>query len=552
MKKHLAIFLAFLMAFSAITAISPVSAANEAEAGSTPNEAEAGSTPDDAFDGNYTEFTGSDGSVTRVFDNGSVSTKNTDGSVTAVDYKGNQYFEDKDGNATIRTTDGYVATEYKDGRQSLTEPSGKTTTINTDGSFSESFGIGLTLDYNADGGLAGIGITGSDKRIDADENGNCKNGEIKGPGGSKLTITDNGIKFVNADGTEYDHSDTGDKGSSTIKWKNGTEAKSETAVRWNGDEKTEDTDYTITDVNGNRCDSNTSITYDSDGNPKSSNNNVIQLTGADGTTLWMDNNSKAVQYSDKNGNKLITDPNGNVTEYKFGKNSWNVTYDGNGNVTSADITYSDGAKMVQNPDGTTTFTLPDGTEYKSDGSGNVYKDGEQIKKDGEWVGGYDPATDTGKPDDTKPADTKPAEGSVDADFTGGYYGTYDYTAYWDGGKQKQGERAYYVYEYNGCYYLVQAKNPDDVKNRIKEDGVEGFFKSYYDDRLTVENATFDPATRTATYLEKSYMNDVQYISTVYTIVFDGKGGVTISWESQNVYKGQSEPQESGTFTGKKK
>ena len=543
MKKHLAIFLAFLMAFSAITAISPVSAANEAEAGST---------PDDAFDGNYTEFTGSDGSVTRVFDNGSVSTKNTDGSVTAVDYKGNQYFEDKDGNATIRTTDGYVATEYKDGRQSLTEPSGKTTTINTDGSFSESFGIGLTLDYNADGGLAGIGITGSDKRIDADENGNCKNGEIKGPGGSKLTITDNGIKFVNADGTEYDHSDTGDKGSSTIKWKNGTEAKSETAVRWNGDEKTEDTDYTITEVNGNRWDSNTSITYDSDGNPKSSNNNVVQWTGADGSTLWMDNNSKAVQYSDKNGNKLITDPNGNVTEYKFGKNSWNVTYDGNGNVTSADITYSDGAKMVQNPDGTTTFTLPDGTEYKSDGSGNVYKDGEQIKKDGEWVGGYDPATDTGKPDDTKPADTKPAEGSVDADFTGGYYGTYDYTAYWDGGKQKQGERAYYVFEYNGCYYLVQAKNPDDVKNRIKEDGVEGFFKSYYDDRLTVENATFDPATRTATYLEKSYMNDVQYISTVYTIVFDGKGGVTISWESQNVYKGQSEPQESGTFTGKKK
>ena len=401
MKKYIATLLALFMVFSILAVTSPVfvSAANEAEAASTPK---------DAFEGDYTEFKGNDGSVTRVFDNGSVSTKNTDGSVTAVDYKGNQYSEDKDGNATIRTTDGYVATEYADGRQSLTEPSGKTTTINTDGSFSESFGIGLTLDYNADGGLAGIGITGSDKRIDADENGNCKNGEIKGPGGSKLTITDNGIKFVNADGTEYDHSDTGDKGSSTIKWKNGTEAKSETAVRWNGDEKTEDTDYTITDVNGNRCDFNTSITYDSDGKPKSSNNNVVQLTGADGTTLWMDNNSKAVQYSDKNGNKLITDPNGNVTEYKFGKNSWNVTYDGNGNVTSADITYSDGAKMVQNPDGTTTFTLPDGTEYKSDGSGNVYKDGEQIKKDGEWVGGYDewvggydPATDTGKPDDAK-------------------------------------------------------------------------------------------------------------------------------------------------------
>ena len=101
-------------------------------------------------------------------------------------------------------------------------------------------------------------------------------------------------------------------------------------------------------------------------------------------------------------------------------------------------------------------------------------------------------------------------------------------------------------------YLVKWKEPNDIKARIQEDGVEGFFHSYYDDRLTAENAAFDPATKTGTYLEKSYLNDVQYISTVYTIVFDGKGGVTISWESQNVYKGQSEPQESGTFTGKKK
>ncbi|MBR0062609.1 MAG: hypothetical protein IJP67_00415, partial [Oscillospiraceae bacterium] len=186
-----------------------------------------------------------------------------------------------------------------------------------------------------------------------------------------------------------------------------------------------------------------------------------------------------------------------------------------------------------------------------DGNGNVWKDGVRVQKDGEWVESYDPAKDTGKADD-KSDDSKPEEPAADTGYTGGYYGTYDYTAYWDGGKQKQGERSYYVFEYNGCYYLVQAKNPDDVKNRIKEDGVEGFFKSYYDDRLTVENATFDPATRTATYLEKSYMNDVQYISTVYTIVFDGKGGVTVSWESQNVYKEQSESQESGTFTGKKK
>ena len=376
MKKYLAIFLAFLMAFSALTAISPVSVFAERSAVST---------PDDAFEGDYTEFKGSDGSVTRVFDNGSVSTKNKDGSVTAVDYKGNQYSEDKDGNSTVRTTDGYVATEYKDGRQSLTEPNGKTTTVNTDGSFSESYGVGLTLDYNADGGLTGIGITGSDERIETDENGCYKSGEITGPGGSKLTITDDGMRFVNSEGTSYNHTDLGNNQTTTIDWKDGSHAEAETNVTWNGDEKTENTDFTLTDSDGNRWDSNRSVSYDANGDPKYSGNNVTQWTGADGSTMWVDNNSKAVQYNDKDGNKLITDENGNLTEYKDSKNTWNVTYDENGNVTSADITYSDGAKMVKNPDGTTTFTLPDGTKYESDGNGNVYKNDEQLKKDGRWI-----------------------------------------------------------------------------------------------------------------------------------------------------------------------
>ncbi|MBR3144295.1 MAG: VCBS domain-containing protein, partial [Clostridia bacterium] len=74
-----------------------------------------------------------------------------------------------------------------------------------------------------------------------------------------------------------------------------------------------------------------------------------------------------------------------LTEYKDGKNDWHVTYDENGNVTSADITYSDGAKMIKNADGTTTFTLPDGTKYESDGNGNITKDGEPLKKDGKWI-----------------------------------------------------------------------------------------------------------------------------------------------------------------------
>ena len=428
MKKYLSLLFALLLACSVLAAIT--FAAGE-DAGI--------STPDDAFDGNYTEFEGEDGSVTRVFDNGSVSTKSKDGSVTAVDYKGNQYSEDKDGNSTIRTTGGYVATEYKDGRQSLTEPNGKTTTVNPDGSFSESYGVGLTLDYNADGGLTGIGITGDDQRIETDENGCYKNGEITGPDGSKLTITDSGLQFVNREGTSYDHSDLGDRQTTSIQWKDGTHAEADTTVTWNGGEKTESTEYSLTDAEGNRWDSSVSTTYDADGKPYYVGNNVTQWTGADGSTLWLDNNTKAVQYNDKDGNKLITDENGNLLEYNDGKNAWNVTYDESGNVVSADITYSDGAKMVKNPDGTASFTLPDGTKYESDGSGKVYQDGEQIKQGGELIDNSESAnaapdeTNTDEPNTEDPPEgpaEAPSGNPLSADRVAGTYHVSGYDA-WD-------------------------------------------------------------------------------------------------------------------------
>ena len=400
MKKYAAALLAFLITLSMLAVLSPVAVAAD------DGDDFSASVPDDAFAGDYTEFKGKDGSVTRVFDNGSVSTKNADGSVTAVDYDGNQYSEDKDGNSTVRTANGYVATEYKDGRRSVTEPGGKTTTMNTDGSFSESYGLGITLDYNADGGLEGIGITGSDKRIETDENGCYRNGTIDGPNGSKLTITDEGMQFINQEGTVYDHTDTGDKKTTNIQWKDGSRCKAETTVTRNGNEKTENTDFTLTNSNGERWDSNVNTTFDANGEPKYSSNNVVQWTGADGSTLWMDNNSQAMDFRGKDGTVMVVDGNGNLTAYKDSKNAWNVTYDGNGNVTSADITYPDGTKMIKNPDGTAAFTLPDGTKYETDGKGSVTRDGEPIKKDGQWLPGKNP--DETKPDgkSDKPTETK--------------------------------------------------------------------------------------------------------------------------------------------------
>ena len=143
--------------------------------------------------------------------------------------------------------------------------------------------------------------------------------------------------------------------------------------------------------------------------------------------------------------------------------------------------------------------------------------------------------------------------TADTGYTGCYYGTYDYTAYWDGGKQKQGNRAYFVFEYNGCYYLNQVKDPTEEAASYKSLGAEGYYKKLFGgERYSASDGSFDPAAKTATYMTKSVMNEDQYVSSTYTITFDGKGGMTVKWDSQNVYKGQGEPQEAGTFTGEKK
>ena len=397
MKKYTAILIAFIMIFSSLslTAAFPAFADDPADTGS------GSSVPDDAFDGKYTEFKGSDGSTTRVYDNGSVTTEYKDGTKSGVDYNGNQHSKDKEGNYTVRTTDGCSATEYADGRKSLTEPDGKTTTINTDGSFSESYRLGLTIDYDPDGGLTGIGVTGGKERIKTDENGNYVNGEISGPGGSKLTVSDDVISFTNSEGNKYTYSESGNTQTTTITYKDGSKCESTTTTTWADGKKTEKTDFTLTESNGDRWDSSKSVSYDENGEPVYSGNNVTQFTASDGSTYWFDNNSKAFEYRDpKTGTVVIVDKNGNLVENKTEETSINAVYDENGSLKSADITWKDGATLKQNPDGTASFSLPDGTKYTTDGSGNVWKNGVQIKKDGSWLpgegtGGDDPGTEQG-------------------------------------------------------------------------------------------------------------------------------------------------------------
>ena len=400
MKKYLVYLLAFIMIFTALSVLSSVSLS----AADDDFDSDEYGVPDDAFDGKYTEFKGKDGSVTKVFDNGSVKTTYKDGTAEGVDYMGNHHSLNKDGDYTVRTTDGYSTTAHNDGRYSQTEPGGgKITTVYPDEHMTEDYpSLGISVETDSNGRTASIGFIGGSEKIECDEYGCYKSGEIKGPNGEKLKITETGITFTNAKGDEYEHIETGNKKKTTIKWKDGSHCESETTSTWKNGELTEDTDFSLTESNGNKWEANVSITYDDNGYPYYSDNDVTQFTGTDGSTFRVDNNSGAMEYKDKDGTEFTVDDDGNLTDYKDKDNDWKVTYNYDGTVKTAEITYKDGAKMVQKADGSASFTLPDGTKYESDGKGNVYKDGTQIKKNGEWVPKEE---ETSGSDKTKPGES---------------------------------------------------------------------------------------------------------------------------------------------------
>ena len=411
MKKKTAVILAFTILFSLIAAVSSVCVFADDDTDEVKVTIDV---PDNAWEGGRTEFKGKDGSVTTVYDNGSVWTKYADGTESGVDYNGNKHVEDKDGTYTISGTDGSVATQYSDGRMSYSEGgSGKTTTYNTDGSFSETYStFGITVDYDADGAKTGIGFTDSSERIGVDENGYYKNGEIKGPNGSSLVIKDDEKHLLTSDGTKVDYKESGVTDSSdgytesfSVTFQDGTKQYwdiNTTSLRdqngiFTGNRKSNSGGIDLPD--GTKFQYEGIVTFDKDGNPVYIDQNASQFTGSDGSTLWKDGNSKALEYRDPNtGATFIVDKNGNLLENKSDEVTFTATYDENGNLVSADIEWKDGAHQVHNPDGTGSFTLPDGTKYESDGKGNVYKDGVQIKKDGKWLPGYGPteSTDDGK------------------------------------------------------------------------------------------------------------------------------------------------------------
>ena len=431
MKKIISLLISLLMTLSVFAAI-PVFADNDAGMGDPlldtleTVDKSLDLIPDDRFEGDYDELENPDGSTTYLFKNGSVVTEYKDGTQEGVDYNGNHhYYDKKDDTTTVKIKDGSTFTKYTDGKKAVTLPGGmNTVVVNPDSTTSLiSQRTGTVKEYDAEGHCTGLGFVGSDERLGTDEYGDLLDGKISGPNGASFEIKDGGAEkhLVTPDGLKVDYTETGVADSAegstesyTVTHPDGMKEIFDVTTKVERDKSGEHSGYTAETSggfyypNGDKIEFEEKMQYDRNGDPYYSANNVAQYTGADGTTLWIDKNSGAFDYNDPTtGEKAVVDASGNLTEFKNDEIDHKAQFNPDGSVKSADIKTKEGAEFTVGPDGSAKVTLPTGDVYESDGNGNVTKNGEQIKKDGKWVEGYDPAQDNGStPGKKQPPETK--------------------------------------------------------------------------------------------------------------------------------------------------
>lgn len=485
--------------------------------------------PDDAWDGDSVDFVGKDGSVTTVYDSGSVVTVFPDGSTKGVDYKGNTHTTDADGNNTLSTPAGEIYTQDKDGTISYTDAGGLTTTVHPDGSFSESSeSLGVVKEYDSDGHCTGIGFIGSDERIGTNEDGDFEEGTIKGPNDATLTISHDGLdvtmrtpdgKQVSLSTDGVTDSDGGMTETVSITGKDGesfTSTTNTTANRDGSGDYSGDTVITTgeyVNADGDTWTVESRGEWDADGNPMPGATNVSQFTGADGSTLWMDGNSGALEYYDPNtGDTMVIDSNGNLTTLKDSSgNDWNVVYDDEGNVKWANITFDDGATLMQSDEGGGVFTLPDGTQYVTDADGNVYVNGQSLDG-GDTTPDLPDVPDDGGYADVPPVDDGQGYGDDPAPDEGGdlsarnVAGTYHISGYeaWD--------------DYEDDDYDSRESLTVDVTFSAQNGGLVMTANG-----ISLPSSGYDPATGTCSFADEDGMLIYMYFSKsggTYSVTMD--------------------------------
>ncbi len=289
----------------------------------------------DTFDGKSTQFEGSDGSVTNVYEDGSVVTTNKDGTKQGVSGDGHPITIDKDGNETYHFEDGSVGVKYADGRKVQTYPDGSQLIQNADGSMSTREPAGYCTDLDEDGNVKSIYFENGE-RIDLfDENGNIKQGEqsITGPNGETVSFA----YKEDENGNVTDFKITAEKDSKVI----GVEARGDGEGNY---------DVSINAPDGSSF----------KGNFSGEQANEMDFSSGDGACeshYKRDGNKVSFDYKDENGEGSISEiktENGTTTTVKNSDGSIaTMITDEDGNVVSGEVKSKDGSYLKVNEDGTT-------------------------------------------------------------------------------------------------------------------------------------------------------------------------------------------------------
>lgn len=420
MKKLLAVILALSLILCTSLPLA-VSADEEMNVTSavTPNNI-----PENPFSGGGTDFEGSDGSKTTVYDNGSMKTEYADGTKQGIDFNGNLYKEDKDGTQTLTEMNGNTHVISPDGTEVHSAPDGTKTTYYPDGTAENIDATGLITKHDENGDIVSMGY--KDGEVVEFSDGLPTEGKtvIKGPNGEKLTIEikdddEKGTSHVeiksegngkswnftlNDDGTtsSINVKDSDGNTSSITESDNGGEMHYESADKKNGFDAAyggtiESTSISVTDngekhnlisssqnddgsydlVIGEPSEEDIRITYRSDGA-----GGMDSFTMQDKGGFYWHVGTDGQEYREANGNGYKLDANGNPVWYKLNDEKGNSL-----------LSYENGAIRYSDPDDPSKFFTIESDENgnplvmkTSDGDvvewkdGAVYKNGEIIKE----------------------------------------------------------------------------------------------------------------------------------------------------------------------------
>ena len=306
-------------------------------------EMEAGKDSVNPFTGDFSLDTSGDKAVAR-YKNGSVAVLHLDGTFEGVGYDGSRVVSNPiTGLFEKELGDGTKISYVAGNDLTVRKPDGDKVTVKPDGKTTIERRNGLVSEHGSDGKITGMGLSGSNERIDMRKNADNKytGGSISGQDGMSLEVkTDGSFSFTDSSDTTYHVSNNAGKMEAEVNSKDSFSIKAD------------DDSLTITPNGGKEY----RYEFDDKGI----------------ATVPLDNGGSVSFSRDDDGFDLI-DPDG-----------FNCSIDENGRLTTASGDGSEFALRV-NPDGTIEsgrFRLDENgelVEVNPDGSGTYEEDGKKLE-----------------------------------------------------------------------------------------------------------------------------------------------------------------------------